>query len=346
MPDSNLPNLFVIQNGTQLLNAIEFIYSRSLVNRENHLLIVSISHVIVGEMQRILQKVNFFSQTTIMLPDRILRLSSTHFNIVLKTIIGGYKLNRQKDLRCNNLIIGNYRNAFCLFIVKNTRSKTVSLLDDGPSTMELDQKWRNKLSGMHKLVHKLLGVFEYNLLPNEIFTTYADYFSGKELGCSIEKNEYHFVKSQLTEKIRTDSVFFVGYPMVQERLVTIENYVKLLRLIKEKTGDYVYIPHRREGKEVLDEISKYFEVKKLGLPFEMFLFASDDYPREIRGFFSSVFFNVNTIAGKLIKLSYVHLRNFKVTHFSNLESIYSRLSKIANENLSIDMKEYLIKQVI
>lgn len=333
-------NIFVIQNGTQLLNAIEFVTNQKLSYKDNILIIVSVTDLVINDLKTVIIESTHFEEVYYLFSLPILKFNRTRLGRILSAFYAKYRLRKITVNKSNQLIIGNYQNVFCKYFDKNHHSNRVIIIDDGPSTIEFFKTDQKKLSYLNIIVENILGLKKYSIKPNLIFTRF--YSQIKEISLknnvNIIENKFSFLKSNICEKKKSSSKLFVGYPLVEENIIDIKVYIDLLNEVKDLIGEFTYIPHRRESQETIKLISKHIKVQNLGMPFEMYLFKTLTFPSEILGFFTTVLFNVNEMFGEKIKLKYIKLNNLKIGHIDDVEKLYNEISKIAELVFSYDIK--------
>ena len=336
-------NYFIIQNGTQLLNAIEYAEHNKLRPSDNLLIIVSTTDIIYHDLNIVISESEHFNEVRRIFPKFILQINRHRLGRILSIIYARNKIASIARNNINNLIIGNYQNMFCRLFVKKSISNKIIVVDDGPATIDIFNSSRRKLSRFNNFIEKILNIKEYGIQPDVIFTRFSKQLKEKlgKKGAEVQiiDNNFVFLKKDIDNKEKSLDKLFVGYPFVEEAIFSINEYVDLLNSIKKKVGDFIYVPHRRESQESLNYLSKYFQVKNLGMPFELYLYKFTVYPGEIIGFFSTVLFNVNQMFGDKIKLKYIRIEHLEIVHVKNLKNLYDEIDQIAELVLSIDYEK-------
>jgi len=112
------------------------------------------------------------------------------------------------------------------------------------------------------------------------------------------------------KKRKVEEVWFVGGPLVENRVIPDGVYVEILRNISEICKGlnlkFVYFPHRVE-KWIYDELSE-IEKRQPFLPWELFFARSEIAPKAIVSIISSVIINLSLLCEQVCPYVYVDLR--------------------------------------
>lgn len=144
------------------------------------------------------------------------------------------------------LVIGTISSRFLKLLVKLIPLKCVILLDDGIATL-----LEEKLSS-HK--YRRFSIFKSNNKIND-------------------KNNFSNIRSKLIEQELTDSnVYFVGQKLSEVNIMREDLYISMVAKIAKKVDSLVYISHRGENKNKVDELKKIPKLKILNLdcPVELY----------------------------------------------------------------------------
>ena len=129
------------------------------------------------------------------------------------------------------------------------------------------------------------------------FSAYDLEVSGED---TLVRNTYAYTRSRLGGNRSTDSVYFVGQPLVDQSYVREATFSRLLvELSRYFEGRrVVYVRHPRESDAQLDIVRRHgFEVGQGRAPFEHEVCFGPDQPGCVAAFFSSVVGNCAAIFG-------------------------------------------------
>ncbi|MFT6443039.1 MAG: hypothetical protein ACJASM_002597, partial [Salibacteraceae bacterium] len=219
----------------------------------------------------------------------------------------------------------------------NVGSKVI-IVDDGPGSMEFRVGLTKTGDRVKSFVHSLLQVNDYYVSPDEFFTSFTEEVTIKEGGPTLVRNSYSFLKKRAVDKESNGEILFIGYPLVEEGSLDINSLKSLVQKVIAVFPQLVYIPHRRESEKTLMVLGEVLEVRKLGMPFELYLAENENLPRCLISYFSSILFNTKNMFGKAIQLSHIRLRDYQSPHYDDLDQLYERIESISEELLEYSIK--------
>lgn len=114
----------------------------------------------------------------------------------------------------------------------------------------------------------------------------------------VVKHSYQNFKAKLASlPDGKNRVFIIGTPLYEAGVTSVDDIDLTLRMINDLKSnqmgaELVYIPHRREREEKIDEIRKSVEVRRLDFPFEVYPIVAGENVSCIAGFYSSLYDNL------------------------------------------------------
>jgi hypothetical protein len=136
---------------------------------------------------------------------------------------------------------------------------------------------------------------------------------------TVVKCNYEYSKKILKKSIiKSDDVWFIGSPYLENELMDKDLYFESIKKIRSayKFKNIKYFPHRREKKDNLNILAKYyqFSIMKIDCPIEMFFLQNRKLPNIISGFFSAALFNLQKMTEENIEIhSYFVQRHDSLT---------------------------------
>lgn len=292
---TELYNLFIVRSPLQLMNAIEA--KEHFSTKHNILLIIhdsttSSASANSTQMQLVSKLSTFDEEIDFYYPSKskFSKLSSQ-----AKLI----KKLQQKNYE--HIFTGDY-GIINQLIISNLKTISTYLLDDGTMTMTTHA---NKLHPNHKssweqkiklLRYKIFGLSIKQNNPINLFTNYNISPHGSE---QVITNNYNFFKKAYLEKaLKDESLYLLGQPFTQARLMTDEVYINYLKkIIYHYKKKIIYIPHRAEiiSDQLKALISNQFTIQKNEGPIEIVFLSRNIYPMHVVSFYSSALFNLEKI---------------------------------------------------
>ena len=174
--------------------------------------------------------------------------------------------------------IGNYESRFLKLLVSILPKSKVVLLDDGAKSINIQSGFDDK---------KNLNMFTIFPLSNH-------------KGQRIEKNNFVFLKNKMSELIhKNDLIFFLGAPLISAGIMSEFEYLgKLKKIIKLNNFENIlYIPHRQESEDVINEISNFngVVVKSIDYPVELYGLYNSAIPSQVISFYSTALVSMSLI---------------------------------------------------
>lgn len=242
------------------------------------------------------------------------------------------------------LISGEYRSMIFWFIVEKFKNRNVVIVDDGTATLRLQRTHRPLKKNILDKVLKFFGGGERYLEPITFFSVYdiRKKISKKD---SLIQHNYPAFKKRLSLLSECDDVvYIIGAPLLEAKVIMgddIELTIKMIKKvnIKHHSKRLVYIPHRREREEKINEISKVVTVRRLDYPFELLPLVENINIKHIAGFYSSLFDNMVAIYGKELGIECFYLPNDIIAtdwkHF--VDSIYANYKSYTDASFNYDV---------
>jgi len=230
---------------------------------------------------------------------------------------------KRKFKSFKGVYIGSYSNLYHLNMVgEYENTSKIYLLYDGMQIISVAHNRKNSdpqlrtLPGSFKKMGfkqpkikslNFIGPFSLEVHPRDTFKTF------KHENCK-------------QPKLEENKVIFVGMPLVQLGIVSMDFYFMCLQKLKLRfpTKTFSYVPHPRETRDSILKIAEVMEIRHFKAIFEEEYLQSDSFPGTVVSFYSSVLANmiylranthIYTIAipeQKFLRKEFY--KNYQVTH--------------------------------
>jgi hypothetical protein len=326
-------NLFLLTAPYQILSALEAIHLFTFT--DNHLWIIDTGHFTRKQFESVIdceawQSVRYYD----------FRYKLTHLAFdetwprnpwerVLETYLLfdqfrkrrlAERIVRSVNNPLDNLILGNYQcnyDKHMRHFANRLRYNDLYLLDVGTDTLRISQDReidrvsppQSEFRGGQSLLKTVKSSIKRLLLDWDtrgagaltFFTAYDITPSGGDL---VVKNEYAYLKSVVANSDPTDTVYFVGQPLVDQCYLTLEDFSACMIQIRAHfVGQGLkYIHHPRESKRQLGVVEGLgITIHRFIAPFEHAVAFSGERPCCIASFFSSAVENCAIMFGDTVK---------------------------------------------
>lgn len=359
-----MKSVFMVKSPLQLLNAVEAKYYFDLKtddcvliimgDRKSQPQILTLSNVL-NEWRSviILNEVNlFFGDPLKVNKDFPLWKRIWQSGVFAKSFFNVRRLNRisNKLGNVNHIFMGYARYIYMRHFVNITRHENVFLLDDGHATLQLAKERRQgtaqnaqtDLTKRIKLWAKryLQGVQHEEKESLCFFTIYDVSADGND---RVIRHNFEHIRSKLSGLDVTDTVYFLGSPVVRAGVINQPDYVTHLTRVRDYFQDknLVYVAHRRESQQHLEEISQNLNMKviKFDYPIEYQLAVVGPRPEILASFFSSALDSCRLIFGDYMKIVSFKLDVKDSPKRDQVEAIYADYRSSENENFVVE-EEY------
>ena len=216
----------------------------------------------------------------------------------LRTSVQSLNTIKELDLSCETIVCTHFTGINALFLSALIKAKKKVLIDDGIGTPVIIQepklfskKYKYRLRFfLVKTSLLFYGVRLKNIEQvinsiNEYWTVYNS--NSMNSNMKIKRIDF-FNKSQMILKGKT---CFIGAPMMDFGLVSVDSYKQLLQSVGDKFGTFVYYPHPDE-KKINDLNIDGIEVKQNNTNIED-AFNQSGVPQTVIGFTSSALLNLS-----------------------------------------------------
>lgn len=270
-------NIFMVTSPLQLMNAIEAI--EHFKTHKNILVILYMERKSLSQIKKLIDFIDWEMIKYIPLPksnrDRLFFAKTVHD-----------RLKEIKKREVNSIFVGDYKSAHLNHVVNFFKTQKIYLLDDGLAQLNYHHEMRNETykvkirSMIYKLLFYKLDVIDYTFftifnIPNE----------------KVIKNNYDFFKKNIQSKEIKNSVYFIGQPLVELEIMSVENHKKeLVKIINfYKAKDFIYVLHRRENEEHIQQLALEldFEYKVFDTLIELEMINALFIPSDFATFFST-----------------------------------------------------------
>lgn len=364
-------NLFLLSAPYQILSALEAIHHFSFEN--NHLWIVETGHFTRAQFESVVDPQVWRSFRYVDVRYKLTHLDvheqwPTSFREHLlefyllvdqfRKKIRTEKLARSLLQPVDNLILGNYRRGYdrhMRHFANRIRHGSLYLLDVGTDTLrvnmdrELDYQERlhpqskrtaRGIFGKMKLkIKESLIDWDTRGMESVIFFSAYDFLpNGRD---HLVRNRFAYSKSLINCAKRTETVFFIGQPLVDQFYITLEDFEYFLAQVAQSFigMQLVYVPHPRETRIQLDIVEKLrIEMRRFTVPFEHAIAFGGERPRCIASFFSSVVENSAAMFGEAVQIRVFRLPEDRLLKDRNeVALVYKQFEQ--NRRAPIDVVE-------
>jgi len=213
--------------------------------------------------------------------------------------------------KCKSLervFIGDARNPLMQHFANKVGCREVFLLDDGVGSRTYAQ-WR--MEGWHGEEFRIKK--KINRLAKSIFLGLRDglpksvtFFSAYDIDLPAHdrliKNTFNVLRGKFSEVERCEAVFFLGSSYVEAGILTEDEYLSQLDMVKDYFLDttVVYVSHRREKPGDVKKIGEKFkwETVSYDYPIEYQIALYGPYPQKVASFISTGLENCQLIFGQ------------------------------------------------
>ena len=165
------------------------------------------------------------------------------------------------------------------------------LMDDGVATLAYLNRLKNEKRSFIQRVFSTLN-------PMDLFTA-LDLSSFDVAAVAVEKHNFSFLKSLITDNDDSSKVYFFGAKYIEASILSEKSYENLLtQVIKAYKGrDVYYLPHRGEDRARLTRYKAIgFKIYEPSFPSELELVLSENKPAVVAGFFTASLFTTSVIS--------------------------------------------------
>lgn len=326
-------NLFFVVTGLQVINSVECIYAMNKESDFNVLIVCNKENTVRAE---VVSSLNFYQWDRVIYlpPTCLLSLKSDIFKYVFNLIFSYIRINMINFKKAD--LIGNDITIFYRYATKKRGIDKIVFIDDGSGTINFckENPYIKLKNPKNKFIYRFLGI-EKHVIPIDIFfTAYPDFIlKHKNNKQDLIANEFEYLKKTKLKQNKSDLVYFIGDPHVERGYISQEKYLQILINCKKRFGDnFIYIPRIFERENKLLEISKHVKVVRNEMPFELFIAKTEEFPKALVAYHSSVLFNVNKIFANTIDYYYIKLPEFtNDEHVAKMKLVWENLNMFAIE---------------
>ena len=259
---------------------------------------------------------------------------------MIKGIIG--KLN---TYRINNIYVALYRN-IAAHIINSVEHKNTIIYDDGNNIFKTIDFINKSQKKSFPFFRKMISIIsrrktEVNFLYDcKIFTLF-DISSFKALKNEIIQNDFSYFKSKIKNLKKEEDIFFIGSRMIDNgisRDIFESSLEKVVEFYREMNKSVLYVPHRYEDIEYLDQLSK--KLKFILTPFSSiiefeFIMKGID-PSEVATFRSTAVDTLKIIYDTKVRVFKIGLDKIEKTKQNEFTLVYR----------NFENKKYEIENII
>lgn len=214
------------------------------------------------------------------------------------------------------IFLGNYKNEGMRDIANSYKNQAeIIFMDEGNTTIQYLQQ-RNQYLKANKKDNKLSNIIKQNVFslsvdhPNYFVKYFTVYDGPSNDATEVIKHHYENNRSRYLKSFnRTNESVFIASILVEFKIVSRSNYVKLLKSIKLEYGEFIYFAHPKEKDEDLDFYEKELGVscKRLDVPIELYFLKNSQLYSNLITFQSSAIINLSKIFGNIISYKIIIL---------------------------------------
>lgn len=238
--------------------------------------------------------------------------TSRYVNILGRIFL--YIFLRVFSCKIDSISIGEWRSTWMHRCIEISRKCKATLLDDGLSTRtslinNINLGFHNKLqissadtglwNGIVERSFRLIGSRRSSHYNFSVFSTCCS--QNDSTTVSVISHNFESLSRRLVPSMTEDILYF-GSKLSEAGLLTNEDEVTLLQVIFNRLSDLFptkriyYIPHRDESDQKLLMIKQTgFNIKKLGLPAEVYFILNPKLPCVIASMYSASIYNLSKI---------------------------------------------------
>lgn len=329
-------NLFLLSGPYQLLSAVECVHHFGLSG--NRLVIVDTGHftreafdAVVDpaawdgvewlDVRYIFPDFDFGALERPTLRDRAKERALLWHQIRLRRRVEAFI---ERTPPCDSLVLGNYLADYDLHmrhLARHLRHERLILVDVGTDTLRIarhrNEENRARREGpgdgnppggglttrtKQALRRRWVDFDRTGVERLTFFSAYDLEVSGQD---TLVRNTYTHTRSKLATSRSSDTVYFVGQPLVDQGYLHEDVYADILGQVKRHFAGrrVVYVRHPRESAHQLEMVQRHgFEIGRGRAPFEHEVCFGEDQPGCVAAFFSSVVENCAAIFGRSLPI--------------------------------------------
>ncbi len=346
-------NLYFVDTPHQLFNAIE---ARQSFDEFDNRVVIMVSRPYPFHTFDMLLRDHTWTSTYRNWPIEINKMGgASTLSRWYRSVVGFYNeygIRKMIDLvvcditRVKRIFLGNYGQPHMKHLANRIRAESIYLLDDGTATIAINEERRKRKtvgaragrSGWrYRLRTGFLG-FDLRPIENVVFFTAYDLLLAD--GDEIVRNDYRYFRGRSEKLDGTEDVYFIGQPMVEDGLMTLEDFTSHLERVKRHLAgkSVLYLPHKRERLDKVRTIQDIlgFRTMSFDVPIEYQMSVRGPRPKILASFFSSALENSRIIFGRLmqIKCFRINPEDF-MTRREDVSLIYAYYASKQSESFEI-----------
>lgn len=336
-------NYYFVRTPLQYLNAVEARNNDKFKSGRHNLIVLSDFHRTLSQIESIIET-EFWS--SIIFPWKVFSAKKNNpiFNAI-NIIKRKRKIDKIiLDIKPIDLIFwGNLNSNWFFYLYQKTKSN-IYILDDGFVSIntilnkDLKAIKSTLLSSKIGKIERFILKLSFSINWGRIF--FFTNFDLKTSEKNIESHNYEFLSKQLKLSTLKNTVYFIGQPLIFQKMMKNEVYVTLvdsiIRHYQSKDLNCFYIPHRST---TLDYIPNHWSTKSFNKPLECILFdESIEKPMIFVSFYSSALYNIAMMdKNSVFKYDYwqfdeIDLINFP---FKTISDVYKFIRSQNKDNVNI-----------
>jgi hypothetical protein len=212
-----------------------------------------------------------------------------------------------------NLFLGNYLQEYMRHFARRASHRNLVLLDDGTDTIRINSNRKQSSPrsemggvvgrakrGLHRYLH------EWDAKHTDSVTFFSSYALETKAEDRLIRHEYSFYRNFLCQASRSEAIYFLGQPLVEDGYVSSETYTSLLENIRTRFSDsrFLYVPHKRESRAAVESLRDRLGLELMypKLCIEYHIIQDRTLPKAVASFFCSALDNCRLIFGEEISV--------------------------------------------
>jgi hypothetical protein len=201
--------------------------------------------------------------------------------------------------KIDTIFVGNYDSKFINFILRGVNEHKKILLDDGIKTLT----WVANKKYIDYVWFSCFNIEGHGLLK-------------------VDKNGFKYLKGLVEERCDSEFDFFIGSPIVEVGLLNLSVYISVIKSVIKNNGcrRLIYIAHRRESEEKIEELRPFIDVLCLDYPIELFC-AKNSKPKKFYSLYSTALITLKL----LYDVKCIAIRPNEL-YFDSVDAVYKQLA--------------------
>jgi len=246
-----------------------------------------------------------------------------------------------------DILFLDYVRAHIRHIANHIKHRQLVLLDGGTDALRVnamryipadktpDSDTGTFLKALKKTIRSKYLDLDTHEIPTVTFFT--AYNLDVRPGDYLIKNDYRYLREWARQQQKTESIYFLGMPLIEDGYMLQETYFSYLHRIQKyfDSDNLVYVPHPRESDKTIRALTEKcrIPVLRFNAPIEIQMLLSGKHPTILASFFSSALENCRLIFGHEMEVMSFYLpQQDLVPGHDHVEEIFAYIQQSTCEN--------------